>query len=387
MQFKKLAIITDCVHVFGEAGSIGTENHIFLKQMQSLASYFESTTICCPIEKFSGDKILSIYSNDAIKFIAVPNVGGNNLKDKIKLIKAIPAWLQAFKKAGKEADIVYQRFPNNLNIPGFFYFYFKRAKVFATYTGTWSNYKGEPPTYRFQKWLLKNFFRGPVWAYIKKEKQGDKILKSFSPSYTLQEWEEETQQVEQRVQRLQKGEAFTPVFITVGALVANKNQQYILNNFKILFDEGINFKLLIVGEGPLKQKYLEFIENNNLHNNIFITGKKTAIELRALYRQADFLVQAPLAEGFGKVPAEGFFHGVIPLLNDVSLAKEMTGDRERGFLFSAASPDNLAVILKTVLKDKKLLTCMIKNGREYARKFTLENWSMEFINKIETYFE
>ena len=325
MRFKKLAILTDCVHVFDADGQACTENHIFRKQMEALAGQFTETLICCPFEPNTIDKVISRYTKANIRFHPLPQVGGSRVTDKIQLLKTFPAWFKAYKKADAFADIVYQRFPNNLNIPGFFYFYFRRAKVFATYTGTWQNYTGEPITYRLQKWLLKHWFRGPVGAYIKAGDETVKIFKTGSPSYSKAEWEEETTQVEERIRRIESGADCKQVFITVGALVPNKNQQYILEAFRQLHKEGFCFQLHIVGDGPLKKNYAEFIAAYGLDEFVRLEGKKTDGELRALYRQSDFLIQAPRVEGFGKVPVEGFFHGVVPLLSNVALAAEMTG--------------------------------------------------------------
>jgi len=305
----------------------------------------------------------------------------------LQILLTIPAWIKAFKKAEKQADIIYQRFPNNLNIPGFFYFYLKRSKVFATYTGAWQNYPGEPLTYRFQKWLLKSLFRGPVMAYINEEETGSNIFKTFSPSYTASEWDEEIERVNQKVTELESGSISAPVFITVGALVAGKNQQYILDTFKILNDDGFIFKLYIVGDGPLKETYSNFISQNGLQHKIFLTGKKKHTELRELYREADFIIQASLVEGFGKVPLEGFFHGVIPLLNNTGMAVELTGNSERGFLFSVNESNSLFNFIKNISAYDDLLPKLVINGRAYAKSQTIENWISGLNNRIINYFE
>jgi glycosyltransferase involved in cell wall biosynthesis len=384
-KFKRLAITSDCVHYHDEGGNVVTENHIFCRQMQSLASAFEQTTVYCPFDRFSKEKVTSMYTLPTLRFVPLPNVGGNSLKDKIKILRTVPVWLRAFKNAYKESDIIYQRFPNNLNIPGFFYFRIKKARVFATYTGTWNNYENEPSTYRLQKWILKHFFPGPVAAYIRQSQIGNHIFKTFSPSYTWQEWNEEAEQVEMRIRRLRLSQTFIPVFITVGALVKGKNQQYILNEFKTLYRDGFQFKLYIVGDGVLKSSYERFIEENGLASMIYVTGKKNYAELRALYREVNFVVQATLVEGFGKVPIEGFFHGVIPILNNLNLAAEMTGNMERGFLFSANEKNSLVKVVKGIYNKKELLSKMIYSGREYAKVMTLESWTNSTIELINTH--
>jgi len=373
--------------MYNSQGEPVTEVHIFCRQMQALASMFKQTVICCPFIPYSSDKVTTAYTNSTISFIPLKNAGGNTLRDKLKLITNIPNWLNGFRKASKAADIVYLRFPNNLNIIGFFYFYFNRSKVFATYTGTWQNYKGEPLTYRFQKWLLKHFFKGPAWIYINDEQCGKNLFKGISPSYTLQEWNEETEQVNARIENIKTKGILKPVFITVGGLNNNKNQQYVLDACKVLRDEGFAFYLYIVGDGELKGSYQKFVTNNNLQNCVEICGKKNYTQLRQLYRQSDFLIQATLVEGFGKVPIEGFFHGVLPLLNKVALAGEMTANGQRGFVFSATATENLVKLIKQVTGMQAGLEPLILNGRSYAKTHTLESWAQTFIEKINDYYK
>ncbi|HVX51278.1 MAG TPA: glycosyltransferase [Chitinophagaceae bacterium] len=366
-------------------GNAVTEVHIFCRQMQALASMFESTVICCPFVLYNSDKVTTAYTNKTITFIPLKNVGGNTLRDKLVLLANIPAWIKGFSKARRNADIIYMRFPNNLNIIGFFYFYFHRCKSFATYTGTWKNYLREPITYRFQKWLLRCFFTGPVWIYMQEQQRGKNLYKSISPSYTLAEWEEETMQVNNRLARLRLKKISKPVFITVGTLNYNKNQLYILHAFKILQKEKFPFYLYIVGDGELKQNYEAFIEEHDMQDCVNICGKKNHTQLRELYRQSDFLIQASIVEGFGKVPIEGFFHGVIPLLSRVALADEITGNGSRGFVFSITDVNNLVTLIKQVVITANLDELIIR-GRAYAKSQTLENWTSVLIDTINGYY-
>ncbi|WP_153799463.1 glycosyltransferase [Foetidibacter luteolus] len=387
MNVKKLAIVTDCVHMYTAEGKVATENHIFQKQLEALCALFSETLICCPFVPFTKDKVVSVYQNSTITFSALPNVGGNAVKDKLRLLAAFPAWFKAFAKAAAFADIVYQRFPNNLNIPGLFYFYFRCKKVFATYTGTWKNYSNEPATYRLQKWLLKKLFRGPVFIYTDSAAPGGKLVKSFSPSFDLQEWNEETAYIHKRIERLNAGRIEQPVFITVGSLQQNKNQQFILEVFRILHEQGVSFRLFIVGDGPLRDAYLGFIEKHRLAQKVVLTGKKKYTELKQLYRQAHFVIQAPLAEGFGKVPVEGFCHGVIPLLSNTALAAEMTAGSQRGFVFSTGDPQQVVTLITQVLNRQHDWPKMIADGREYAASLSMESWVAQIKQAISRYYE
>lgn len=382
-----LSIFSDCIHQFTSDGNVATDNYIFCRQMEALARYYKHTEIYCPFVSATQNQPLNIYSESSIHFTPLKNAGGNTIFDKLKIVTTIPSWIAAFGKASKNSDIIYQRFPNNLNIPGFFYCYLKKMKVFATYTGTWDNYSGEPVTYRFQKWLLKHFFRGPVWAYLNTEKEGNNIFNGYSPSYSLGVWEEESNQVENRIITLKEKGIITPVFVTVGALVKNKNQQYILEVFKILHQESFPFQLHVVGDGPLWEEYSNFIVENNLQEEISLRGKMGTEDLRDLYRKAHFLIQVPIAEGFGKVPMEGFFHGVIPLLSATAVAEQMTGvHNERGYLLSIIDAKETADKIIQIIKNNSILPGMIQNGRDYAKEKNLDNWSKTCFETVCSYY-
>jgi glycosyltransferase involved in cell wall biosynthesis len=253
--------------------------------------------------------------------------------------------------------------------------------------GTWANYKNEPLTYRFQKWLLKNFFNGPVWIYAEKEPADHHLFKGYSPSYSEAEWMEETEQVAKRIERYQHMAIDRPVFITVGALVPNKNQQYILETCKRLRDNGFSFYWYIVGDGYLKNNYERFIKENALEQHVCLAGKKTYTELRVLYREANFLVQATYIEGFGKAPIEGMFHGVIPLLSKTAMAEEMTGNGAMGFIFDTSIENNLEQVIIKVLAERYRFSDMINNGRLYVRSQTIQSWAYHFVTIINSYFK
>lgn len=384
----RVGLISDCVHVQLPDGSVATQNHIYLRQMQALAQKFDVFIICCPFVAYNNNMVLTTYNSAKIRFIPLPNVGGNTLKDKLKLLLTIPLWLSKFIILNKQTDIIYQRFPNNLNIPGFFFFWLIRKKVFATYTGTWANAGKQALTYRFQKWLLRSLFRGPVFVYSNNPKEAKNIYGSFSPSYTLQEWNEETEQVEHRVKYCKKDENILKL-ITVGALNNNKNQLYIVKSCLLLYKFNIPFQLTIVGVGEMKETLEQFITNNNLANHIKLVGAKTYTELRALYRQHNFVVQAAILEGFGKVPIEGFFHGLIPLLHQSTMAPYLTNNEDRGYLFNAFEEEGLFNLLKKIYnqESEQLLTTKIIKGRNFAKTQTIENWVNQYYTTIQAYFD
>lgn len=389
LSVLRLGIISDCIHFYTPGGRIGTDTHIFYRQISALAKHFGQVIICCPFIKYPGNISYSEYKNDKITFIASPHVGGNRVKDKLHLIRAIPTWLKLFREVDQKTDIVYQRFPNNLNIPGFFYFYFKRKKVFATFTGSWDKDPGASFTTRVQRFLLNNYFRGPVWVYTNEKLQKPHIISSFSPSYSRSEWTEEHDRIQQKINSLDPPGHGMLKMISVGTLCERKNHAYILQTCVKLKMEGIPFHLVIAGAGKRMEEYLSFVAENELSENITFTGSVHYNRLRQLYREADYVVQSPVSEPYGKVPIEGYFHGLIPILSSASvLAGMITNNGKRGFLFDIKEEDALLNILRYIYckMPENLKSGMIKDGRIYVKQLTIEDWAEDYVKILNRYY-
>ena len=186
--FKKnnLCVVTDCIH-FSSNGRIGSNNTILIRQLDELFKYFNKITICCP---FSNDDInndIQFYEKTNIKFFFLKKLGGNSIQNKIELLLNIPKIIYQIHNASIDADFIYQRFPNNINLPGFFYTLFSNKKLFASYLGEWDGNKGSI-TYLIQKYLLRYFYKGPVFIYDFSNKK--KFITTYSPSFYEVDWEE-----------------------------------------------------------------------------------------------------------------------------------------------------------------------------------------------------
>ena len=111
--------------------------------------------------------------------------------------------------------------------------------------------------------------------------------------------------------------------------------------------------------------------------------------LRTLYREYDYVVQSPTSKAFGKVPIEGYFHGLIPLLsNTCILADYITDSGKRGFIFNLKEECSLLEVLKHLYyefpNERKIQ--MINDGREFVKKLTINEWAKTYIEKIRSYY-
>jgi glycosyltransferase involved in cell wall biosynthesis len=262
--------------------------------------------------------------------------------------------------------------------------------VFATFTGSWDKDPVASFSTRFQRFLLRSFFRGPVWVYTNEPSRIKNIIPGFSPSYSSAEWEEETPCIEKRKCLLLSDKQEKKLrMISVGTLCVRKNHSFILNTCVHLKKENIPFSLDIVGTGVRMKEYTDFVETHGLKDCVKLRGSLHANELRKLYRENDFVVQSPISEGYGKVPIEGYFHGLIPILSSASiLANYITNGNRRGFTFDLSDEMSLFHVLKQCyldLTNEKRIE-MIADGRAFVKSLTTDEWASEYAREIKRYY-
>ena len=103
------------------------------------------------------------------------------------------------------------------------------------------------------------------------------------------------------------------IIIFVGRLAEEKNVEFIINSQAKINKEYPNIKLMIVGDGPDKEKYEELTKKLNLENNIIFTNKVPWKDIPLYYHCADLFVTASTTETQGLTVIEAMASGVTPL--------------------------------------------------------------------------
>ena len=111
---------------------------------------------------------------------------------------------------------------------------------------------------------------------------------------------------------------FTIIF--VGRLAPEKNIEFLLNAQKKLIEKKIfNIKLLIVGDGPDKENYINISRKLNIFDKVIFTGKIPQEEIQYYYQCADAFVTASNSETQGLTVIEAMAAGVVPIcINDMA---------------------------------------------------------------------
>jgi glycosyltransferase involved in cell wall biosynthesis len=134
----------------------------------------------------------------------------------------------------------------------------------------------------------------------------------------------------------------------VGRFIKWKKPYLALKLAKVLITKGIDFKLDLVGEGPLKNKLINFIKNQNLTKHVKLLGPVKYNKVGKLMESSDILlVTSDRNEGWGAVVNEGMASGCLVICSDsVGSARYLIEDNKTGLIFN--SGDLKSLVQKTI---------------------------------------
>ena len=371
----RLGIISDASHFYDETKRLCTLT-LVARQFEKWAEMFDEVVVCAPLWEGVIPSTHSPYQVENIRLMPISPAGGDTMTAKMDLFKKSITWLRTLRKFLQRVDAVHIRCPNNISILGLMLLEVSPVLRQAVYTGNWLGYSKEPMTYWGQRMFLKYRFHGPVAVYGSWPNQPKHIVPSFSPSYSLQDWDYEVTQVSERIRFLGGVDQLPyPVnLLSVGHLDKNKNQRLVLEAVKILADRNIECRLNLLGDGPQHESLSEEARRLGIASSVHFHGKVSQEVVRMFYRQSSFVIQPSFTEGYSKVPVEALFHGVIPILSDVSTNPEIVGYGSRGRFFSLNQVQSIADHISDLVNHPSEMIRIIDNGRAYARTVTLEAW-------------
>lgn len=133
--------------------------------------------------------------------------------------------------------------------------------------------------------------------------------------------------------------------LIVGTLEPRKGHVQVLDAFEVLWQDGNNLNLIIVGQSGWKTEVLQArIQNHPYFNkHLFWLDKASDEALIKLYQACDGVIVASLAEGFGLPLIEAISHGKPVLARDLAVFKEIAGHNVDYFAEVSATGLSLAI--------------------------------------------
>ena len=166
-----------------------------------------------------------------------------------------------------------------------------------------------------------------------------------------------------------KGNEF--VIGCVGAFTLEKGQELLIRAFSALAHKRPQFRLVLVGDGPLLTNCKKLIKELNLENRVTLTG--FLVDLDKVFPAFDLLVQPSLFEGLGSVLLSGMAHQIPVCASWTGGIPEIVIDGETGVLFSPEVPQNLTEAILNISK----LPQIARRQAERAYSRLLEKFSAE----------
>ena len=179
----------------------------------------------------------------------------------------------------------------------------------------------------------------------------------------------------ERIARLEPGNVHAafylptqaPIVGNVGALVAQKGQQYLIDAAAIVVRAVPDCRFVICGEGELRPSLEEQIKRRHLERHVFLTGFRA--DVLELLKGFDLFALSSLQEGLCTSLIDAMAASKAAVATRVGGVPEVVADGETGYLVPPRDHEAMADRIIALLKDETHRTRMgqaaLKRAREH----------------------
>lgn len=150
----------------------------------------------------------------------------------------------------------------------------------------------------------------------------------------------------------------TKVLISVGRMAPEKNLDQVLKTYEALKVTGLAFKLVMVGDGPLKEQF------QKRYPEIIFPGMLSQSNLAAYYASSDLFIFPSQTETFGNVTLEALASGIPVLAFDCAAARDWVQTGVNGWLVAENNPEGFAAQAVTIFNSEDLLEKITQSTRQ-----------------------
>ena len=148
-----------------------------------------------------------------------------------------------------------------------------------------------------------------------------------------------------------------------------KRAEDVIKMFNFLVRE-IPSKLLMVGDGPERQKCEELCRDLKICDNVKFLGKQEAVE--ELFAISDLMILPSESESFGLAALEAMACQVPVVSSNAGGLPELIVDCENGYMCNVGDVSSMAEVAKKILSSDQTLSDFKKNAYRTAQKFDIE---------------
>lgn len=151
-----------------------------------------------------------------------------------------------------------------------------------------------------------------------------------------------------------------------GRLTSQKGQKYLIEMAQELKAKGINFKLLIAGEGELRNELQNQIAAKNLKEEVVLLGHVT--DIPAFMNSLDIFVFPSLFEGSANTLIETLYYQKPVIAFDVSSNPEIIQNGVNGLLAKPFESTDLTRCVLEMMNSSQLRSEFVNNGDKILKE-------------------
>jgi rhamnosyl/mannosyltransferase len=177
------------------------------------------------------------------------------------------------------------------------------------------------------------------------------------------------------------------IIFSLGRFVYYKGFEYLI---KASLDLPDNYVVLIGGDGPLKDKYIDLINRNRLNTKVFLIGKVPSEDLASYYDACDIfcLPSVMKAEAFGLVMVEAMSFGK-PIVATKIKGSGVAWVNQHGITGLNVEPKNpkaLAEAIMFILENPDVYKTFSKNAIDrFYKEFTADTMVKRIVKLYESF--
>ncbi len=149
-----------------------------------------------------------------------------------------------------------------------------------------------------------------------------------------------------------------------GRLVHEKGHRYAIDAIKVVCLSRKNIRLIIVGDGPLREKLGAYIEEDGLSDNVLIHSAVEQEQLFILIKKVDCCLFPSTHEGWGLAAAEAMVLGKLVIASNVGGLAEIISHNKTGILVPAGSVDALVSAIEFIITNENIRNDIEQHAKE-----------------------
>lgn len=175
----------------------------------------------------------------------------------------------------------------------------------------------------------------------------------------------------------------TKTIINFCRLHKQKNLPMLINGFKIFSETFPDYKLIIYGEGELRDELIKMIDLHGLKDTAYILPFESNIHERI--KNAGIFVSSSDYEGLSNSMLEAMALGIPSVVTDCPVygARMVIENGVNGLLIPMNDPKTLAEVLIKLASDDELRLCIGKEGSLIRDKLSINSIGNQWIDIIE----